>query len=60
MSQVAVLFFTGLALGVMGLYQRDGMPVFLPYNWVAILFPPVALACFTMGISLMVGGISGR
>lgn len=60
MSNALTLTCAGLAIGAIGLYQRDGMPVMLPYNWVAILFPPVALVCVAMGVSLMVGDVSGR
>lgn len=56
----AVLALTGLLLAIVSLDQPNGMPRLLPYNWVAILFPPAALGCIALGLSLMVAEVSGR
>jgi hypothetical protein len=40
-------------------WHRNEMPRWLPFNWVAILFPPIA-QCIALGISMMVAEISGR
>jgi hypothetical protein len=59
LSSSIALICAGLIFGWVGLRQRDGVPVLLPYNWVAILFPPIALGCAAIGLSLMVD-VSGR
>ena len=60
MINAAALVFTGLVLAIVSLDQPNGMPRLLPYNWVAILFPPLALGCIAIGISIMVAQVSGR
>ena len=54
------LIVAGIALAYLGLDQQNGMPRLLPYNLVSIVFPPMALACIAIGLSMMVGEVSGR
>lgn len=55
----ATLLLVGIALAVLGLARKSGMPL-LPYRWAAIAFPPAALACIAIALAILVGDANGR
>ena len=54
------LTIAGIALAYLGLDHQNGMPRLLPYNLIAVVLPPMAMVCIAMGLSMMVGEVSGR
>ena len=56
MASAAALVLIGLLFAILRLDLRNGMLRWLPYN----LFPPIALACIVLAISMKVAEVSGR